>query len=180
MKRQALTVLGVALAYWALAQFNAAVLAPISWARFGQGVDWVYLPSGLRLVAVLAFGLWGCLGIGLATLLLSISGNPGDPWLVSLGTALISGFSPWLAYQVGRWWLQIPQDLNGLTAWQLIQLAALFAITSGSLHQTWYQLTGHTANAITSAGVMMVGDFLGSLVVLFLLSWGLRSLNRMP
>ncbi len=180
MKRHVLTVLGVALAYWALAKFNAAVLAPISWARFGQGVDWVYLPSGLRLVAVLAFGLWGAAGIGLASFVLSLIANPGDPWLVSAGTALISGFSPLLAYRIGRWWLQIPQDLNGLTAWQLVQLAALFALASSSLHQTWYQLTSHTSNAITSAGVMMVGDFLGSLVLLFLLSWGLRSLSRMP
>ena len=102
IKRPALlSVLGVALAYWSLARLNGAILSEASWARFAQGVDWIYLPSGLRLVAVLVFDFWGSLGISLATGLLTIQGNPNEPLWITCGTSLISGFSPLLASHLG-------------------------------------------------------------------------------
>lgn len=172
-------VLGVALAYWALARLNGAILSEATWAQFAQGVDWVYLPSGLRLVAVLVFDLWGSVGISLATWVLSVQGNPGEPVWTTMGTSLISGFSPLVASHLGRRWLGLPETLNGLTAWPLVKLAALFALISGSSHQLWYLWSGQTINPLSSAMVMIVGDFLGSLILLFLINWGLRNLNRM-
>ena len=174
-----LSVLGVALAYWSLARLNGAILSEASWARFAQGVDWIFLPSGLRLVAVLVFDLWGSLGIGLATGLLTIQGNPNEPLWITCGTSLISGFSPLLASHLGRRWLGLPKDLNGLTAWPLVKLAGLFALISGSAHQVWYLWSGQTNSPISSAAVMIIGDFLGSLILLFLINWGLRNLNRL-
>lgn len=179
MKRHAITVLGVAVVYWLLDRFNAAVVAPTSWAHFSQGVDWVYLPSGVRLVAVLAFGVWGCVGITCATFILTFITQPNEAWTMGAVTAVISGFSPLMAAKLGQWWWDISQDLNGLTSRQLIALAGLFAVISGGLHQVWYRWSGISATSWDSAIAMIVGDFLGSLVLLFLMSWGLRSLNRL-
>lgn len=172
-------VLGVAVAYWLLARLNGAILSEATWARFTEGVDWIFLPSGLRLLAVLVFGIWGSVGISLATWALTVQVNPADPWWMDGGTALISGFSPLLASQLGRFWLKLPSDLHGLTPWPLIQLAALFALLSGSLHQVWYLWSGHTSTPLSSAVVMVIGDFLGSLILLFLINWGLRNLSRL-
>ena len=172
-----LSVLGVALAYWSLARLNGAILSEATWAQFAQGVDWIFLPSGLRLVAVLVFDLWGSLGIALATGLLTIQGNTNEPLWMTCGTSLISGFSPLLASHLGRRWLGLPKDLNGLTAWPLVKLAGLFALISGSAHQVWYLWSGQTNSPISSAAVMIIGDFLGSLILLFLINGGLRNLG---
>ena len=42
---------------------------------FGLGVNWIYLPAGLRLFLTLIFGLSGALGIAIASFLISYYGD---------------------------------------------------------------------------------------------------------
>lgn len=177
MKVQAFwVVLLTALVYGVLARLNGLVF---DWANFSHGVDWIFLPSGLRLTAVLSFGALGSLGIALASLEMSLSTLPGASLTVACVTAVISGFSPLVAAKLGSQYLRLQNDLNGLTANALIRLAALFAIVSGSTHQLWYWYTGLTTKPIRAGLVMIIGDFLGSVILLFLVSWGTKAYSHM-
>ena len=67
--QSATLIVGVtALFYVALFLLNGFLFSVLD---FSAGVAWVFLPSGLRLVAVLLFDKWGALGIILGSLILA-------------------------------------------------------------------------------------------------------------
>jgi hypothetical protein len=72
------------LAYILVYLFNEHAL---SFTRFADGVNWIYLPSGLRLTLVLVFGAPAALGIAWSSALLT--GWP-EGWS-GLQSALVTG-----------------------------------------------------------------------------------------
>ena len=47
------------------------------------GVNWIYLPAGLRLFLVLIFGLSGAIGISIASILITFGRDLGDDIMIS-------------------------------------------------------------------------------------------------
>ena len=83
-----------AIAYAFLFYFNGLVTNSLV---FGLGVNWIYLPAGLRLFLTLIFGLPGALGIAIASFLISYYGDFPHELTLCIGIGLISGFAPYLA-----------------------------------------------------------------------------------
>ena len=164
VKRNLLVVTATAVAYVGLVKLNDFAFSSFS---FSNGVNWVFLPSGLRLAFILVFVEWGAVGIATASLLLSYLSQSDGSLVTSLGTGAISGFAPLLARKVCIDFLKLDADLRNLSATILFKTSAVFAIFSALLHQLWYTWLGQTSNFIHSTLVMMMGDFLGTVIVLY-------------
>jgi hypothetical protein len=137
--------------------------------NFSHRVDWIFLPSGLRLAFVLLFFADGAIGIALAstliTYLLYFDGN----YVSMVLNGSMAGLAPYLARQVAMHYFQLDKNLKNLKVIGILKISALFAAISALVHQLWYFWNGKTDDFIASALVMMVGDLLGTLLVLFAL-----------
>ncbi len=128
------------------------------------GVNWIYLPAGLRLFLVLIFGLSGAVGIATASTLITLGRDLDDNIISIVGIGLISGFGPYLARLLVIRNLKINTDLSNLNA-QMIAISVLvFALLSTGLHQLWFVLMGIPSGSLSNAIAMLIGDVLGALL----------------
>ena len=158
------SVLGTAVAYSALCELNTYLFSSFS---FSTGVDWIFLPSGLRLAFILIFGVWGALGIVLASFADSLNLYFNGDLITALGAGLISGFTPLLARHISFEWLKLDVHFRTLSTPTFIKIVLLFAVLSPVIHQLWYTFRGHTENFMSSTLVMAAGDLTGTIAVLY-------------
>lgn len=163
--QSATLIVGVtALFYVALFLLNGFLFSVLD---FSAGVAWVFLPSGLRLVAVLLFDKWGALGIVLGSLMLAFhDARLTDPVTVGVA-ACISGLAPLLAREICLSLTDLKVDLKDLTALSLVRITLIFSAVSAGLHQSWYAWRGHSDNALAGVLVMFSGDMLGTMLILY-------------
>ena len=134
--------------------------------NFSHGVNWIFLPSGLRMFFALVLLNSGSVGIILATLLLNYMNGSADSHFFNIVTALISGFAPLIARQICVDYLKVGTNLSNLTSKSLFQISIVFAVVSALLHQVWFFWNQATENFIASSLVMVVGDWFGTVLVL--------------
>lgn len=170
-----LTVFAVAAAYVVAFELNE-LLFPVL--HYSTGVDLVFLPSGLSLLAVVTLSGRGAVGIALASCYLGLlQVFPDDP-LTALGAGLVSGLAPWLARRFSMSILRISDDLAGLGPADLLKMTAMFAVVGAFLHQIWFVARGHSSSLLHGTVAMGVGDFLGALLVLYAARLALRIFER--
>lgn len=134
---------------------------------FGLGVNWIYLPAGLRLFLTLIFGFPGALGIAIASFLISYFGEFSQELTVCIGIALISGFAPYLARLFVLKNIQLEADLGNLNLPKLGACILVYALLSAGLHQWWFATVGlEETGTFNHFAVMMLGDILGSLLLI--------------
>lgn len=153
-----------AIAYVLLFELNNYLFSSFA---FSKGVDWIFLPSGLRLAFILIFVEWGAVGIVLASFAISFGFYFNGDVVTALGAGVISGTSPLLARLICIDKLKLNVDLASLTPTTLLKVAVVFAVLSPVMHQLWFTFRGHTVDFISSTAVMAVGDLTGTLVVLY-------------
>lgn len=154
-----------ALLYFLFFELNTLLFSSLNYTR---AVDWIFLPSGLRLLFILLFGAAGATGIAASSFALGCAYYFPDDWVSSLGAALLSGFSPLIAKKFCDRWFDLDANLERLSSKILINLAFVFALTSAGLHQAWYFWRGlETESFFGHFVAMATGDFLGSLIVLY-------------
>lgn len=175
--RFSLTAALTGLAYILVYLCNEHVL---SFTRFADGVNWIYLPSGLRLTLVVIFGVPAAAGIAWASTLLSAWPHGWDSLAPALMTGMISGGAPLLALLLCRRVLKVQADLAGLQGRTLLGMAVIFAIVSAALHQLWYGWNEPSSDRALQFAVMSMGDLLGTLVVLYLGYWILKRTSVRP
>lgn len=136
---------------------------------FSQGfINWVFLPAAVRLFAVLIAGWVGVFGLFFGSIATSILLSGYDPLpLHILVFATISSVAPMLALLVCTRGLKINKNLQGLSPSNLLVLCAIIALLSVFPHNLAYYYFGHTVNILGGVGPMFVGDFLGMLMVLY-------------
>jgi len=102
---------------------------------YGLGVNWVYLPAGLRLFLTLVFALPGALGIAFASMLICWVGDFPQDLVTCIGIGLVSGFAPYIARIF--YWLtcQYPADLSDLSLSKLLMCILIYAFLSSDMHQ---------------------------------------------
>jgi hypothetical protein len=136
------------------------------WFEFSPGVNWVYIPSGLRLLFVLVLLETGALGIVAASLLINYSMGPPDAHAFHIVTAMLSGGAPYLSRHIAVHFFKLSPQLSGLTSAEFFKLSLMFAFVSATLHQIWFYWNGITDNWLNSSLAMGVGDWLGTVLVL--------------
>jgi len=175
LKHETLVVLATAGMYVALFELNSLLFLSFS---FSKGVDWVYLPSGLRLAFILIFGVSGALGIGMASFAISLNFYFLGDYQTAIFTGLISGFSPLLARKFCIDFIELDVNLEKLSPSTLLKVSAIFAIISPVLHQLWFRVRGQTQDFISSTSVMALGDFTGTIIVLYAAKFLINSLQH--
>ena len=164
-------VLLCAVAYFYAFQLNAYLFNPL---EFSHGVNWLFIPSGLRLLFVLVLVHSGALGIVIGTLAIQYSGDPTDTHAFKAVTALISGGAPYLSRHIAVHFLKLSPVLTGLTSKGFFKISVLFAVINAVLHQAWYFWNDKTENFLSSTFAMMVGDWFGTVLVLAFASFMIK------
>lgn len=167
---QAALALVCAVAYFYAFQLN---LYWFDLFEFSPGANWVFIPSGLRLLFVLVLLETGALGIAAASLLINYWGSP-DAHVFNIVTALLSAGAPYLSRHLAVHFFKLSPQLSGLTSTGFFKISVMFAIVSSTLHQVWFYWYGITENWLHSTLVMGVGDWLGTVLVLAFASLMIR------
>jgi hypothetical protein len=162
-KYRFLIVAATAIVYFVLYQVNIILFGSLN---YSHRVDWVFLPSGLRLTFVLLFALNGAIGIMLASTLLTYLLYFDGSYMNMFISGSLAGFAPLLARQIAIDFLKLDEDLLNFNSYELFKVSVLFAIVSPLIHQLWYFWTGRTDSFLKSVAVMMVGDWFGTVLVL--------------
>ncbi len=174
-------VLLSAMLFVALFRLNDWLFAAL---EHSQGVNWIFLPAGLRVALVLVMGLPAAFGILLGNLWLD-----REHWALAsmpsiLAIGLASGFGPWLV----RVWMEkrqlIDTQLQRLNSASLLHFVLLYAAFNALSHQLIHWVF-QTPNTLPWLDVwpMFVGDAIGALVVLYafkvaLAQWRRRQVPR--
>ena len=178
---QALLVLICAVAYFYAFKLN---LYWFDWIEFSHGVNWVYIPSGLRLLFVLIMPRLGAVGVALSSITVNYSYGDPDAHVFNIVTGVMSGVSPYIARYLARRWLNLDPLLVNLTGRDFFKISVLFAVVNALLHQLWYFGMDKTQDFLASTLAMAVGDWFGTVLVLATASLGIQlfkfSQNRKP
>jgi len=163
LQTQALTVLACGIAYFGAFQLNYYWF---DWFEFSHGTNWIFIPSGLRLLLVLVLVRMGVMGIALSSMAINYTlGNP-DAHLFNVVTGLISGLSPYLARHLAITWFKLDTQLANLNARIFLNVSVLFAAVNAVAHQLWFFWMGLTQDFMASTLAMAVGDWFGTVLVL--------------
>jgi len=136
--------------------------------RFEQsnGINWVFIPAGIRLLATLLFGLAGFEGLLLAGMYLNFHHFAFDSDFRAWSGAVAGALGPYLAALFARHWFDLRARLQGLTVRRLLVTAMLCGVMSPVLHHAFmWVLTGRVD--WTALAAMIAGDTLGIMLVLY-------------
>ena len=146
---------------------------------FGLGVNWIYLPAGLRLFLTFIFGLPGAIGIATASFFISYLGEFSEDLIACTGIGLISGFAPYLARIFVFSNLRLEPNLSNLSFPKLLACILIYSLMSAGLHQWWFSTMAlENTGSFNHFLVMFLGDILGSLLLISLIKSGLDLLKR--
>ena len=154
----------ISVAFVALNGLNEFIFIPF---EYGQGVNWVFLPAGIRLLATLLFGFTGFVGLFLASLYLNFQHFAFNDDVRALSGALAGAGGPYLAYLFAKHWFDLGPRLKNLTARRLLFTGVLCGLMSPIFHHAfmWVQ-TGLVD--WTAVIAMITGDIVGILTILYL------------
>lgn len=154
------------LGFWLAYQINELFDA---WTLYSQGVNLLFLPAGVKHVAILIAGTWGALGCGLSLFVLALEFWHGTPTPQIASYSLISTGATWLGIVLSLRVLGVDAQLNGLKFIHLPLMDLITTALHGLTTNAYFALVGmKTDDYLGHAMAMMVGDFTGSLIVLML------------
>lgn len=133
-----------------------------------QGVNWIFLPAGFRVLLVLILGLPGALGIVAGNLWLDQAQLAAGHVLPFFMAALVSGLGPW---GVKQWMVsrgRLDKELRDISAPQLIHFILVYAAVNALFHQ-FIRWNFPISNSLPWVDVwpMFIGDVVGALAVLY-------------
>jgi hypothetical protein len=142
--------------------------------EFAEGINWIYLPAGVRLLTTLLFAEAGAIGLLLVSWLYCFFILfPHDPLRAFAGGILASA-APYLVYLGAKRWLDLQGSLANLAAWQVLVCALAYSLASPFLHHLWFALYEGREHLLNSFAVMALGDFTGTVLMLFFTKWVMR------
>ena len=171
LQTQALLVLICAVAYFYAFKLN---LYWFDWIEFSHGANWVYIPSGLRLLFVLIMARLGGIGVALSSIAVNYSYGDTDAHVFNIVTGILSGASPCIARYLAIKWFNLDTLLVNLTGRDFFKISVLFAVVNALLHQLWYFWMDKTQDFLASTLAMGVGDWFGTVLVLATASLGIQ------
>lgn len=142
--------------------------------EFAEGINWIYLPAGVRLLATLLFAEAGAIGLLAVSWLYCFTILfPQDPVRAFMGGILASA-APYLVYLGARRWLDLQGSLANLAAWQVLACAVAYSVASPLLHHIWFAVYEGRGHLLDSFAVMALGDLVGTVLLLFFTKWVMR------
>ena len=143
--------------------FNAAEVTPL--------VSLIFIPAVLRPVAVLLFGVPGAVGLILGAAVTTTVGPISFPLiLIILSNGLIALGSLTLMRQIPSYRAELTADMAGLSLRTIITFAGLTALASTTTNSLIFSLSPTLSWTSGFSLSMLVGDAVGALLMLYLLS----------
>lgn len=140
-------------------------------------VSWIFLPAALRMLAVMVCDWVGAVGLFVGAMLTNqtdLTGGLGDGLMI----AFLSAIGPMLAFWFCTKLLSLSKDLSGLMATQLFVFASTGALFNAVPHNIYFYLSGRMSSPIEGLVPMLVGDLVGTLIMLYVVSLALRFVSR--
>jgi hypothetical protein len=135
--------------------------------EFAPGINWIYLPAGVRLLCTLLFAEAGAVGLLLVSWAVCfLYFFPDDP-VRSFAGGVLASASPYLVYLGVRRCFGLQATLANLTPLKLLACSLAFSLASPLLHHIWFALYEGKTGLVNSFLVMATGDFFGTLTVLY-------------
>ena len=162
-----------------------AMLAVNDWLfrqfEFAPGINFVYLPAGMRLLCTLLFAESGAIGLLLVSWAVSfLVFFPGQFERPFVG-GIIAAVAPYGVYRLAQWRYGLGTSLANLTPQRLLVLVLAYALASPLLHHVYFAWAGQP-DLLRSFLAMFIGDLTGTLLVIYgiklLLSLAPRAIPR--
>lgn len=128
-------------------------------------IYWIFLPSGLRLIAVLLLGFDAVIGLFIGRIITS-EDLPDIPSAICI--SLISSIAPYVAYLIAKYKFDLKKSLTNMTGKQLLLMTLIFAFINSILHNAYFYITKLEYDFWKDIFAMFIGDFTGSLLVIFI------------
>lgn len=160
IKKSALQILLVACVWIIFYYVSVHVMAFFS---YNDKTFWVFLPAGVRLVAVILFNWLGVVGLFIGSVL-----TPDDvPFRDVLLLSAVSALTPKLALSTGRRLMNLCPEFVSLKPIHLLMLA-LMASSYNAVMRVW--LINHLDNSQPMLNLlpMFVGDLVGTFIIFYL------------
>ena len=140
-------------------------------------ISWFFIPAGLRLIAVLLLHEYAIAGLFIGALI--TSPDTETNLLSSIIISLISALNPYLAFKLSNAVLDVKTNLLSLTTQQLIIMSVMAAGCNALMHNIYFYFSGVTQGFWVNALKMFTGDVVGSLLVLYTFSFGIKLVKKL-
>ena len=164
-----------ALLYAALFGINAYLTSSLT---FSLGVNWIFLPAGLRLLLTLLFGASGAIGISIASILISINFYFQHDLISGIGAGLMGGLAPFISRLFVFKNMNLTSNLDSLDGNKLLNCILIYSLISPLFHQIWFVMRGINGDFVEHLGVMFIGDLAGTLIIIYLAKIIIGQLKR--
>jgi hypothetical protein len=163
VRAQLLMVLGTIGLFLAMLEVNDWLFRRF---EFVAGINFVYLPAGMRLLCTLLFAEAGAVGLLLVSWLVSFLWFfPGQFERPFIGGILATA-APYLVYRWAYLRYGLQSSLASLTPGRLMVLIVAFSVASPLLHHVYFAMRGQQ-DLVRSFAAMFIGDLTGTLIVIY-------------
>jgi len=144
------------------------------------GIDLVFIPSGVRLIAIMIGGIWAVVGVCIGAIILTgpelHTLHPG----VILAVSACAGLCPYLALRASMRIIGVERGLGNLAPVHLPFISLGVALGSSVLHNVLFCVLGIESWRDFSDHVlaMATGDFLGILLAMVMVLLFLRVFRK--
>lgn len=135
--------------------------------EFAPGINWVYLPAGMRLLCTLLFAEAGAVGLLLVSWLVCFFYFFPNDYVRSFMGGILAAAAPYLAYRIAQHAYGLKASLRNLSSKRLLGCVVIYALASPLLHHIWFAINGDTDDLLRRFFVMVVGDLIGTLLVIY-------------
>ena len=151
--------------------FNQFITTPLEEAK---GVNWIFLPAGIRIFITLIFNYSGAIGLAAASLLINYIGFYELDLVSTLGIAVICGMAPLLGRHFVIHNLRVQADLSNISFTQLLAIIVAYSLLSSGLHQLWFVTRGLDSGSWNHFLAMFCGDIAGSILFVAVIKYGIN------
>ncbi|ABP35282.1 conserved hypothetical protein [Polynucleobacter asymbioticus QLW-P1DMWA-1] len=138
-----------------------------------KGVNWIFLPAGIRIFITLILDYSGALGLAIASLLINYIGFYELDFTSALGIAVICGVAPLLGRHFVIHNLKVQADLSNLSLKQLLLIILAYSLLSSGLHQLWFAARGLDSGSWNHFIAMFCGDVAGSILFVAVIKYSI-------
>jgi hypothetical protein len=167
--------IGAAIVYAIFSKINMEILAASS----AYGANYIWLPAGVRLLIAMLLGVVGAAGVAVASTCLTLQNGSIVNLPDAIAYGLISGFAPYLAMRSLMGFLNCEFVRIGLTGKLLLQLTLWCAMVNAGLKYIFFLVEDPSRNFLESVLYMVLGDCVGTLIVLYSLKYLIYLFERL-
>lgn len=135
--------------------------------QYLPGINWIYLPAGVRLLSTLLFGAAGAIGLLIVSWLVSFFYFFPNDFMRAFAGGIIATVAPYGVYLVAQRAYGLRSSLANLSSARLLICIIGCSLASPLLHHIWFAIYEPPRPLLESFLVMAAGDLNGTLLVVY-------------